>query len=273
MQSQDATQGRHVHAVPGQDPKSARGEGEGRRLVQAQWLSRPLASNDETNNQVCWKEACQLSQCAVPGAATQSGGTASPRQLKGQPVSVLCTVLLLPEDKDDGGDVLGDVVVAMDSSQSSPTEQWYALGLSPNSSQPRVLHPAPLVEIQLRLAYERAPRQLGSPGLCARTPRATSPRDEADNGAAGGGAVEPMDALEVHDDKSSDAAKASLTPRQGKSTPRTGASLAGTTPAHAAGMSVWYVSVGGSLLSAWEVSFAVYVGLFCRTHWSLLPYT
>ena len=159
----------------------------------------------------------------------------------------MCTVLLLPEDKDDEGHVLGDVMVTVDSSQSSPTEQWFALVLSPTSSQPRVIHPAPLVEVHLRLAYERAPRQLGSPSSCARPLRATSPGGEAENDAAGGssgGALEPLEALE---DKvaleARDATEASLTPRT------TSASRAGTTPAHAAGMSVC-VSRSRSLLSA-----------------------
>ena len=186
IQTHDKVQDRVVHAVPGQDPK--RGEGEGLQLVEPRWLSRPLAGND-TKNEACWNEKCCISRCSVPRAAAQRATadvSHSGMQLKGQPVKVLCTVLLLPEDKDEGGDVLGDVLVAMDRRLFSLADQWLALSLSPTlAHQPRVIHPAPLVEVRLRLCYQRTPQLCRAPAALPLTPRAMSPHDGPDEEEAG----------------------------------------------------------------------------------------
>jgi hypothetical protein len=194
IQSYDKVQDKVVHAVPGQDPKS--GEGEGWQLVEPQWLSRPLAGN-ETKNDACWNEKCLLSQFSVPRSAAQrttADVSHSGMQLKGQAVVVLCTVLLLPEDKDEGGNVLGDVLVAMDRLLFSLADQWFALSLSPTlAHQPRVIHPAPLVEIHLRLAYQRTPQLCRAPAALPLTPRAMSPHDGPDEEEAGDKGMEAGD--------------------------------------------------------------------------------
>jgi hypothetical protein len=153
----------------------------------------------EGNNDVTWDESWVFDECVMPGASLGADATGAAlaqtdadaevasrarAHLGGQPVGLLCTLVLLPEGAQVGGEVLGDVLIKMDKTTFSLADQWFPLSLSRTCAQPRIIHPAPVVEVHLRLAYEDVSWQHSTLQIATDrlplTPRAQAPENAVD---------------------------------------------------------------------------------------------
>lgn len=147
-----------------------------------------VAEGESSSNDVTWDDSWVFYTCVMPAVAQSDAdadvASRARAHLEGQPVCLLCTLVLLPEGANlqVGGEVLGDLLIKMDKDTFSLSDQFFPLSLSRTGAQPRVIHPAPVVEVHLRLAYEDVSWQLQRAAHdLPLTPRAHAPGNVADD--------------------------------------------------------------------------------------------
>ena len=130
----------------------------------------------------------------IAAGETDANGAST---LDGRALMVLVTVQQRGTALDEGevgkGEVLGEVLVKMDSGMGAVVDGWFPLSRhGTRAAHPRVVHPSPRVLVYLRLRYALMPRQMSGGdggGALPGTPRAAqgAPEDDVGNDISGGG--------------------------------------------------------------------------------------